>query len=167
LTQSSETRSRNKDIDMKKTLVTAFLTTVAALSTGSAHAAGFTVTPMKDGESFLGCLAQNTESGIGFLAVGDKLAMFANTDKFSIEKGQQVKGSWSVDDGDEAEFSSTADSAHTATIDVPNASEAVATLTQGEELNVTANGVDASLPLAGTEQAFTDLLACMQKEGAE
>lgn len=141
--------------------------TAALLSGTAAYSSDFAVTPMKDGDTFLGCLAQNTQSGIGYLAVGDKLALFANTDKFTIAKGDQVKGSWAIDGGDATEFSSMADSDHTATIDVPNASETVVALTTGKELTVIANGVESTLPLAGTEQAFTDLMSCMQSQGAE
>ncbi|KQV31554.1 hypothetical protein ASC97_19525 [Rhizobium sp. Root1203] len=152
---------------MNKTTVVALIFTTALLSDTLANAADFSVEPLKDGEAFIGCLAQNTPSGIGFLAVDDKVALFANTARFPIEKGDEVKGSWAIDDGDETEFSSTADSAHTATIDVPNTTEAVAALTSGKELRVKANGVKGTFPLAGTEKAFTDLLACMQDEGAE
>jgi hypothetical protein len=159
--------SLNRTFDMHKITVVALTFTTALLSDTLANAADFSVEPLKDGESFIGCLAQNTQSGIGFLAVADKVALFANTARFPIEKGDEVKGSWAVDHGDEAEFSSTADSAHTATIDVPNTPEAVAALTSGKVLRVKATGVEGTFPLAGTEQAFTDLIACMQKEGAE
>jgi hypothetical protein len=142
-------------------------TLTALLSSVSAHAADFAITPMKDGDSFIGCLAQNTQSGIGYLAVGDKLALFANSDTFTIAKGDQVKGTWSVDGGAEAEFSSTADTDHTVTIDVPNAADSVTALTTGKELTVTANGTAVKLPLAGTEAAFTDLMGCMTTEGTE
>jgi hypothetical protein len=152
---------------MSKTTATALAITAVLLSNTLAQAADFSVEALRDGGSFIGCLAQNTRSGIGFLAVGDKVALFANAAKFPIEKGDQVKGSWSVDDGFEAEFASTADSAHTATIDVPNTSEAVLALTSGKELNVTANGVEGQFPLAGAKQAFTDLIACVEKEGAQ
>jgi hypothetical protein len=152
---------------MNKTTAATLTFTAVLLSSTLAHAADFSVEPLKDGDAFIGCLAQNTQSGIGFLAVGDKVALFANTARFPFEKGDEVKGSWSVDDGDEAEFSSTADSAHTATIDVPNTSEAVLALTSGKELNVTANGVEGQFPLAGAKQAFTDLIACVEKEGAQ
>jgi hypothetical protein len=152
---------------MNRTTLASFALTCALFSNASARAADFSVEPLKDGNSFIGCLAQNGRSGIGFLAVGDRVALFANAANFPIEKGDQVKGSWSVDDGGTAEFSSTADSAHTVTIDVPNTPEALAALASGRELKVTVNGAEGRFPLAGTEQAFTGLIACVQKQGAE
>jgi hypothetical protein len=151
---------------MNNTLIAA--AALAALFSGTAaRAADFTITPMKDGDSFIGCLAQNTTAGLGYLAVGDKLALFANTDTFTFSKGDQVKGTWSVDGGTATDFASTADTDHTATIDVPNAVESVTALTTGKSLTVKANGIEANLPLAGTEEAFTELMACMQENGAE
>jgi hypothetical protein len=151
---------------MKTTLIAA-ATLAALLSAAAAHAADFAITPMKDGDTFIGCLAQNTAAGIGYLAVGDKLALFANTDELTIAKGDQVKGTWSVDGAAANAFSSTADTDHTATIDVPNAAESVMTLTTGKELTVKANGTEATFQLAGTQEAFTELMACMQAQGAE
>jgi hypothetical protein len=40
-------------------------------------------------------------------------------------------------------------------------------LTTGKELTIKANGTEATLPLEGTEEAFTELMACMQSQGAE
>ncbi|WP_283196269.1 hypothetical protein [Rhizobium sp. AN80A] len=152
---------------MKHILAAATLVAATLLSMATARAADFGVTPMMDGDSFIGCLAQNNRTGIGYLAVGDKLALFANADAFAITKGERVKGTWSVDGAAAAEFSSTADSDKTVTIDVPNDAPTVTALTSGKELTVTANGIDVILPLTGTEQAFTELLTCMKENGGE
>lgn len=146
-------------------LTTVTLATIL-LTTASVDAADFSVTPLKDGDNFIGCLAQNTATGIGFLAVGDKVALFANSSKFTFAKGDQVTGSWSVDGGTATDFSSTADTAATATIDVPNTTEAVAALTSGKSLNLTANGATADFSLAGGEKAFMGLSECMTTETA-
>lgn len=148
-----------------KTIATAAL--AALISAPSVHAADFGVTPMMDGDTFIGCLAQNNHTGIGYLAVGDQLALFANADAFAIAKGERVNGTWSVDGGAAADFSSTADSDKTVTIDVPNEATSVAALTSGKELTVTANGIDVILPLTGTEEAFAELTTCMKENGAE
>ena len=152
---------------MKHILAAATFVAATLLPMATTRAADFGVTPMMDGDSFIGCLAQNNRTGIGYLAVGDKLALFANADAFAITKGERVNGTWSVDGAAAAEFSSTADSDETVTIDVPNDATTVTALTSGKELTVTANGIDVILPLTGTEQAFTELMTCMKENGGE
>lgn len=140
---------------------------VAMLLSGTAaRAEDFAVMPLKDGDSFTGCLAQNIDAGIGLLAVGDKVVLFANSSKFPIAKGDAVKGSWSVDGGTATDFSSTADTAATATLDVPNTTEAVTALTTGKILTVKANAASVDFPLEGVEKAFTGLTECMQTQKA-
>jgi hypothetical protein len=136
------------------------------LSGVAASAADFAVIPLKDGDTFNGCLAQNIDAGVGLLAVGDKVVLFANSSKFTIAKGDDVKGSWSVDGGTATDFSSTADTAATATLDVPNTTEAVTALTSGKTLTVTANSASADFPLEGMEKAFMGLTECMQTQKA-
>ena len=140
--------------------------TAMLLSGAAAEAADFNITPLKDGDSFTGCLAQNSTSTVGLLAVGDKVVLFANSPKFTIAKGDEVKGSWSVDGGASTEFSSTADTASTATLDVPNTTEAVIALTSGKTLTVNANTQSADFPLEGVEKAFMGLTECMQTQKA-
>lgn len=143
------------------------LALAATLLSGiAASAADFSVTPLKDGDSFTGCLAQNTDAGVGLLAVGDKVVLFANSSKFTIAKGDQVKGSWAVDGGTATDFSSTADTAATATLDVPNTTEAVTALTSGKTLTVKANSASADFPLEGMDKAFMGLGECMQTQKA-
>ncbi|WFS00593.1 hypothetical protein [Rhizobium tumorigenes] len=139
---------------------------VALLLSGAADAADFAVMPLKDGDSFTGCLAQNIDAGVGLLAVGDKVVLFANSPKFTIAKGEEVKGTWSVDGGASTDFSSTADTDATATIDVPNTTEAVTALTTGKTLAVKANTNSVEFPLEGVEKAFMGLTECMQTQKA-
>ncbi|MBB6487078.1 hypothetical protein [Rhizobium lusitanum] len=136
------------------------------LTTASVDAADFSITPLKDGDSFTGCLAQNSATGVGFLAVGDKVVLFANSSKFTFAKGDQVTGSWSVDGGAATNFSSTADTAATATIDVPNTTEAVTALTSGKALSLTANSTTVDFSLDGGEKAFMGLTECMTTQAA-
>lgn len=151
---------------MNKLRLTTMTLAAALLTTVAAQAADFTVTPLKDGDSFTGCLAQNTATGVGFLAVGDKVVLFANSSKFTFAKGDQVTGSWSVDGGTATNFSSTADTAATATIDVPNTAEAVMALTSGKSLKLTANNTTADFSLEGGEKAFMGLTECMTTQAA-
>ncbi len=138
----------------------------ALLLSGAADAADFAVMPLKDGDSFTGCLAQNIDAGVGLLAVGDKVVLFANSPKFTIAKGDEVKGTWSVDGAAPTDFSSTADTDATATIDVPNTTEAVTALTTGKTLAVKANTNSVEFPLEGVEKAFMGLTECMQTQKA-
>ncbi len=138
----------------------------ALLLSGAADAADFAVMPLKDGDSFTGCLAQNIDAGVGLLAVGDKVVLFANSPKFTIAKGDAVKGTWSVDGGAPTDFSSAADTDATATIDVPNTTEAVTALTTGKTLAVKANTNSVEFPLEGVEKAFMGLTECMQTQKA-
>ena len=151
---------------MNKLHLTTLAFAAVLLTTVAAQAADFTVTPLKDGDSFTGCLAQNTATGVGFLAVGDKVVLFANSSKFTFAKGDQVTGSWSVDGGTATNFSSSADTASTATIDVPNTPEAVMALTSGKSLSLTANGTTADFSLEGGEKAFMGLTECMTTQAA-
>lgn len=146
-------------------LTTITLATIL-LTTASVDAADFSVTPLKDGDNFTGCLAQNTATGVGFLAVGHKVILFANSSKFTFAKGDQVTGSWSIDGGTATDFSSTADTAATATIDVPNTTEAVMALTGGKSLSLTADSTTAEFSLEGVEKAFMSLTDCMTTQAA-
>ena len=131
-----------------------------------ALAADYSVEPLKDGKTFMGCLAQNQDAGVGFLAVGNSVALFATSAKFGIAKGAAVKGTWSVDGAAPADFANPANSANVATIDVPNTAEAVTALTTGKALDVTANGKHVTFDLTGSGQAFSDLITCMSENGA-
>lgn len=151
---------------MNRLLLTTMTLATTLLATASVDAADFSVTPLKDGDTFTGCLAQNPATGVGLLAVGDKVVLFANSSKFTFAKGDQVTGSWSIDGGTATNFSSTADTAATATIDVPNTTEAVMALTSGKSLSLTANSTTADFSLAGGEKAFMGLSECMATQAA-
>lgn len=151
---------------MQKVHLTTIAVATMLLTTASVYASDFTITPLKDGDTFTGCLAQNPGTGVGFLAVGDKVVMFANSQKFTFAKGDQVSGSWSVDGGTATNFSSTADTAATATIDVPNTTEAVMALTGGKSLSLSANSTTADFSLEGGEKAFMGLTECMTTQAA-
>ena len=139
---------------------------VALLSSGAAHAGDYKVTTLDDKGAFVGCLAQNETAGVGFLAVGSTVVLFGNSPTFPIAVGDAVSGKWSVDGKAPLDFSSKADSAHTATLDVPNTTDAVTSLTTGKELVINANGTEAKFSLTGAGQAFTDLITCMQTQKA-
>lgn len=131
-----------------------------------AHAAGYQVSVLGDTTNFIGCLAINETTGVGFLAVGDSVALLANAKALKVEKGDTVSGTWSVDTGDTMKFSSKADSANTVTIDVPNDTASVTALTTGSALTVRAGNNMAKFDLEGSGEAFVNLVSCMTTKTA-
>lgn len=127
----------------------------------SAQAAGYQVSVIGDATNFTGCLALNETAGVGFLAVGDSVALLGNSNALKIAKGDTVAGKWSVDGGTPNAYSSKADSANTVTIDVPNDAAAVASLTTGKVLTVSSGSNTAKFDLDGAAEAFTNLVSCM------
>lgn len=124
------------------------------------------VTPIGSGADFAGCLAQNETLGLGLVAVGQNLALIANTAKFPFGKGVDVTGTWAVDGGTAMPFTSKSDTAHTVTIDVPNTREAVTNLISGRIVSIQANGTEVPFVLGPMKQAFSDLSTCMETKKA-
>lgn len=87
--------------------------------------------------------------------------MFAHSDVFSIAKGAAVIGTYTIDGATPVPFASKADTANTATIEVPNEPESVVALVSGNHLAVIANGKTAQFDIANTAQAFSGLVQCM------
>lgn len=131
-----------------------------------AKAAGYEISVIGDATNFIGCLAINETTGVGFLAVGDSLALLGNAKALKVSKGDSVSGTWSVDTGDIRKFSSKADSDNTVTIDVPNEAAAITSLTTGTALTVRAGNNMAKFDLVGAGDAFTGLVTCMTTKAA-
>ena len=131
-----------------------------------AQAAGYQVSVLGDAANFIGCLAINETTGVGFLAVGDSVALLGNSKELKVSKGDTVAGSWSVDGGDSTHFSSKADSVNTATIDVPNDANAVVALTTGSALTIKTGSKVAKFDLDGAGEAFANLVSCMTTKKA-
>ena len=107
------------------------------------------------------CQAINVTSGVLFLAAGSQVVLFANTSKFPFAKGDAVTGTWSVDGSPPAAFTSDGAGANMLAFDVPNTAEAVALLTAGKRLDITANAIKASFDITGTDEAFSGLIDCL------
>ena len=148
---------------LQKSAVAALL---SLLVTASAQAGGYQVTVIGDAANFVGCLAINETTGVGFLAVGDTVALLGNAKSLKLSKGDAVSGTWSVDGGEATKFSSKADSANTVTIDVPNDAGAVAALTAGNALTIRAGSSTAKFDLDGSGEAFAALISCMTTKTA-
>jgi hypothetical protein len=133
----------------------------------SAQAAGYQVSVIGDAANFVGCLALNETAGVGFLAVGDSVALLANSKSLKIAKGDNVSGKWSVDGGAATLYSAKSDTLNTVTIDVPNDAEAVAALTTGKMLAVTNGSNSANFDLEGSGEAFVNLISCMMTKSAQ
>lgn len=127
----------------------------------AAQAADFEITKIGDPGKYTGCIATNAAGSLGYLAVGDKVAMFVTAPAFALAKGANASGTWSIDGAKPEPFAATANGANTVTIDVPNSAEAVMALTTGTTVTVVANGKTVKAPLDGTAQAFTALIGCM------
>lgn len=127
----------------------------------TAYAADFAIQKMGDPGKYTGCMAVNPAGSLGYLAIGDQVAMFVTAPALAVAKGADVSGTWSIDGSTPASFAAQAGSANTVTIDVPNSAEAVVALTTGKTLTVIANGKTVKAPLDGTAQAFTALIGCM------
>ena len=132
-----------------------------------AQAADFEVSKIGDPGKYTGCLAVNAAGSLGYLAVGDKVAMFVTAPALALAKGAKASGTWSIDGAPPEPFATTANAANTVTIDVPNSAEAVTALTTGTTLTVAANGKTVKAPLDGTAQAFTALIGCMGEVEAQ
>ena len=132
----------------------------------AAQADSYKITAIDNNGTFAGCLAQNEAAGLGVVAVGSDVAVLAESKTFGFAEGAAVSGSWSVDGGRSTDFSSKANHAGIATLDVPNSPEAVTALTTGRQLEVTANGTKARFDLSGTGEAFNALVQCMQTKKA-
>ena len=132
----------------------------------SAQAAGYQVSVIGDAANFVGCLALNESVGIGFLAVGDSVALLGNSKALKIAKGDTVSGKWSVDGRAATIYSAKTDTLNTVTIDVPNDAEAVAALTTGKMLTISNGGNTAKFDLEGSGEAFANLVSCMVTKSA-
>lgn len=149
--------------ELKKSVLAAVLCLPFSVST---KAAAYQVTVMGDAANFIGCLAINEATGVGFIAVGDTVALLGTSKELKVNQGDAVAGSWSVDGGDVTTFASKANSANTVTIDVPNDAVAVAALTTGKVLTVKTGGNLAKFDLDGSTGAFVNLVSCMTTKTA-
>lgn len=124
--------------------------------------ASYVVTPVKNAAGvFVGCQATNERSRLSFLAVGDRVLMFAESSKFPFAEADKVEGTWAVDGGAPAAFTSDGGGANMVGMDVPNSAAAVGALTSGKTLQVVAKGISASFDLAGTSDGFSGMLQCL------
>ena len=126
----------------------------------------YVITTIGEGKDFAGCMALNETIGISLVGVGQNLGLIANAPKFSFGKGATVKGSWRVDQGASISFVTIADTPSTVSLDVPNNRAAVVALTTGKVLSIEANGAIVPFSLAGMNQGFDKLAACMETKKA-
>ena len=141
------------------------LLTVAAVTLsafgGVASAADYDVTTIGEGADFKGCIATNSGSTLGVLAVGSTVALIAKPAGLAVAEGGRVAGKRAADDGAPVPINTTVDGVSTVSLPVPNTSDAVLSLTAGRTLRMTVNGTGFTLPLSDMTQAFTALSECM------
>eukprot|EP01037_Dinobryon_pediforme_P005510 gene5510-5564_t len=148
-------------------LKSAILTAAVVLAFGApVKAAGYQLSVIGDAKNFMGCLAVNEDTGLGFMAVGDSVALLGNAKALKIAKGSKVAGQWSVDGAAPTAYAGTSDTLNTVTIDVPKDAEAVAALTTGKTLSISNGSNVAKFDLEGSGEAFSNLVSCMVTKSA-
>lgn len=134
----------------------------ALLTAAPAAAAEYTIKPITNADGQVtACQAINPITGIVFMAAGDRVLLFASSTSFHTAESDTVKGTWSVDGSTPADFTSEGGGENMVAFDVPNSADAVATLTSGKKLKISAKGVVATYDLSGTDEAFTGLIKCL------
>lgn len=134
----------------------------ALLTAASATAAEYAIRPVKNGDGQVAaCQAINPATGLVFMAAGDRVLLFASSASFHTAEADTVKGTWSVDGSTPADFTSEGGGENMVAFDVPNTADAVAAMTSGKHLDISAKGVVATYDLSGTSEAFQGLIKCL------
>jgi len=134
----------------------------AVIAATPARAAEYAIKPVKNADGQVAaCQAINPATGIVFMAAGDRVLLFASSASFHTAEADTVTGTWSVDGSTPVDFTSEGGGENMVAFDVPNSADAVATLTSGKQLKISAKGVDATYDLSGTSEAFTGLIKCL------
>lgn len=129
----------------------------------AAHAAGFSIEPIGDPGKYVGCVAINGETEIGFVGVGQTVAVVAHSKLLRLRKGDAVEGTWNVDGGAERRLDAKTDTADTVSADLPATPATLAMLANGDAFSVTMGATSVEWSLEGSRQALKDLGACMDK----
>ena len=136
---------------------------VIVLLAPAAHAAGFSVEPIGEPGKYAGCVAIDGETEIGFVGVGQTLAVLAHSKLLRLRKGDAVEGTWNVDGGAERKLDAKTDTADTVSAELPATPATVALLANGNTFSVTMGATSVEWSLEGSSQALKDLGACMDK----
>ena len=141
-------------------------TTLAAImltaSVTTAHA-DYEISPMGEPGAYTGCLAIDSEAEMGFVAVGQSVAVLAYSKLLRLRVGDEVNGTWTVDDSTARKLDRKTSTADTVTADLPATRETLALLGNGKTFSVTIGATDVEWSLAGSAKALKDLGACMDK----
>ena len=141
------------------------LTAIAmlALSFSQARAAGYQIMPIGEPGKYVGCMAINEQTELGFVAVQQSLGVLMNSKLLRVRQGDAVDGTWRVDEGREMKLDAVSTTADTVTGDLPQSREAFAQLANGNAVTVTLGATTVEWSLEGSKQALADIGACMDK----
>ena len=140
-----------------------FATAAIFLLAHAAHAAGFTVEPIGEPGKYVGCVAVDGETEMGFVGVGQTVAVLAHSKLLRLRKGDAVDGTWNVDGGAEHKLDAKTDTADTVSAEMPASKATLTLLGNGNTFSVTVGATDVEWSLAGSSKALQDLGACMDK----
>jgi len=129
----------------------------------AAHAEGYEITPVGERGAYIGCVAIDANTGVGFAAVGQSLSVLMNAALLRVNKGDQVDGTWAVDGGKERPLSAEADNKDAVSADLQASKEILALLANGNQISATIGATYVDFDLGGSKQALQDLAACMDK----
>jgi hypothetical protein len=142
------------------------LATIALLALApAARAAGYDIQPLTNDGKFLGCMAINQAEGVVLLAVENGLAVLVTSTDFKVAKGDDVKGTWSIDNSKSRPLADKANGDGTVSIDLQLTKEDFALLGDGDELEVVVGKVSKTFTLAGSSKGLAGLSGCMKNAG--
>ena len=129
----------------------------------AAHAAGFSIEPIGEPGKYMGCVAVDGETEIGFVGVGPTVAVLAHSKLLRLRKGDAVDGTWNVDGGAEHKLDAKTDDADTVSAEMPASKATLALLSNGSTFSITMGATNVEWSLVGSSKALQDLSACMDK----
>jgi hypothetical protein len=139
------------------------LAAIAGSLPSAGHAERYTVEPMRDGKSFLGCMATNSSSTMVFVAVGESFSLMLNAPEFKVVKGDAVDGNWAVDDGKKRPLANSANGAGIVSLDLEANKDNLALFSDGDTVTVRIGKATHEFSLDGSSQALAGLGECMDK----
>jgi hypothetical protein len=135
------------------------------LAASAAHAGTYKIQTMEDKGSFLGCMALNEEDNIILVGVQTGLSIMVAAPEFKVAKGDDVVGTWTIDDSKSLPLANKANGNGMVSIDLEPTKENFQLVAGGDELKVSLGKATHTFDLAGSKQGLLDLTACMNKNG--
>lgn len=129
----------------------------------AAQAAGFSIEPIGEPGNYMGCVAIDGETEMGFVGVAQTIAVIAHSKLLRLRKGDAVDGTWNIDGAAEQKLDAKTDTADTVSAGLPATPATFALLANGNAFSVTMGATSVEWSLEGSSKALKDLGACMDK----